>query len=215
MRKRTITVSLRESLGSSQIDFLQFGTPLLQIAETLGPPKMWITNAYAEPVPLYWLYPGGLELSFEPEPPYRLTAFKLSTVGRHRGRVTNFSYYVRMRNDFPMIDTSVSGFLRSGLWDLGKVSVGICAERDYPVLDICVGCLRIPFLMKSEREKELEDQLSDNEIALQKRISLLDPNCDFFGAYFSLDDVGSQRFPEDGWTTIGAEEYLRQLDLAD
>lgn len=215
MSKQTIIVSLKESLASMQIDFLPFGMPLLQIAETLGPPKGWITNAYDEPVPLYWLYPGGLELSFEPEPPYRLTAFKLSPVGRHKGRITNFSYYVRMRNDFPMIDTSVSGFLRSGLWDLQKVSVGICAEPNYPVLDICIGCLRIPFLMISEREEALKGQLSENGIDLKNRVALLDPECDFFGAYFSLDQVEDQRVPRNGWTTISGEEYLRQLDIAE
>ncbi len=128
MPKEPVIISLKESLRSLQISFLQFGTPLLQIAERLGPPKGWITNRYDQPVPLYWLYPGGLELTFEPEPPYQLTAFKLSPVGRHKGRTTNFSYYVRMRNDFPMIDTSVSDFLRSGLWDLEKVRVGICTD---------------------------------------------------------------------------------------
>jgi hypothetical protein len=212
MPKQMTTVSLTKILGSSQIDFLQFGTPLLQIAETLGPPKSWITDAHDEPVPLFWFYPGGLELSFDPEPPYRLTAFKLSDVGRHRGRMTNFSYYVRMRNDFLTVDTSVSGFLWSGLWDLEKVTVGICAERNYPVLDICFGCLRIPFLMNVEMEEALEAQLSDKDLDLKSRVALLDPNCDFFGAYFSLEDVGNQRLPRDGWTTIGGKEYLRQLD---
>jgi len=212
MPKEPVIISLKESLRSLQVSFLQFGTPLLQIADTLGPPKGWITNAYDEPVPLYWVYPGGLELSFEPEPPYRLTAFKLSPVGRHKGRMTNFSYYVRMRNDFPMIVSSVSDFLRSGLWDLEKVKVGICAEPNYPVLDICIGGLRIPFLMSSEREDALEDQLLRSGNELDRRIALLDPNCDFFGAYFSLEDVEVQRFPREGWTTISGDEYLRQLD---
>jgi len=215
MSKQIITVSLKESLGSAQIDFLKFGTPLLQIAETQGPPKGWITKAYDEPLPLYWIYPGGLELSFQPEPPYGLSAFKLSPLGRHNGRMTNFSHYVRMRNDFPMIDTPVSGFLRSGLWDLQKVSVGICSERNYPVLDICVGFLRIPFLMNSEREEALECQLSESGIDLKKRVALLDAECDFFGAYFSLNRVEDQRFPRDGWTTISGEEYLRQLDIVE
>jgi hypothetical protein len=164
MPKQKTTFSLTKILASSQIDFLQFGTPLLQIAETLGPPKSWIANAYDEPVPLFWFYPGGLELSFDPEPPYRLTAFKLSPVGRRRGRMTNFSYHVRMRNDFPTVDTPVSGFLRSGLWDLEKVTVGICAERNYPVLDICFGCLRIPFLMSVVMEEALEARLSDKDL---------------------------------------------------
>ncbi|WP_311272161.1 MULTISPECIES: hypothetical protein [unclassified Rhizobium] len=215
MPKELITISLKESLGSSEIDFLNFGTPLLKIAATLGPPKGWMTNVHAEPVPLYWLYPGGLELSFEPDPPYRLGAFKLSPVGRHKGRMTTFSYKVRMRNDFPMIETRVSGFLRSGLWDLEKVSVGICAKPNYPVLDICIGCLRIPFLMSSKREGALEDQLSHSAIQLKRRVALLDPDCHFFGAYFSLEDVESQRFPSDGWTSISGEEYLRQLDSAE
>ena len=69
--------------------------------------------------------------------------------------------------------------------------------------------------MNSEREEALEDQLSDNDIEFKKRIALLDPNCDFFGAYFSLDEVEDQRFPRDGWTTISGEEYLRQLDLVE
>lgn len=215
MPKEVMTISLKGSLGSSEIDFLKFGTPLLQIAERLGPPKGWITDAYDQPVPLYWLYPGGLEVSFEPDPPYRLTAIKLSPVGRHKGRMTNFSYSVRMRNDFPMIETSVSGFLRSGLWDLGKVSVGICDKPNDPVLDICVGCLRIPFLMSSERRAALEDKLSISVNELKSRVALLDPNCHFFGAYFSLEDVATQRFPTDGWTSISGEEYLRQLELAE
>ncbi|GGG10123.1 hypothetical protein GCM10010924_43800 [Rhizobium wenxiniae] len=214
MPKEAAVISLKESLSSHNIELFKFGTPLLSIAERLGPPKRWITNAFDQPVPLYWLYPGGLELSFEPEPPYVLTAYKLSPVGAHKGRTTNFSYYVRMRNDFPMLETSVSGFLRSGLWDLERVKVGICAEPNYPVLDICIGCLRIPFLMSSENEEALEDQISDCGNDLKRRIALLDPACDFFGAYFSLEDVEAERFPRDGWTTISGEEYLRQLDLA-
>lgn len=215
MARQTITVSLKESLSSSKIDFLKFGTPLLQIAETLGPPRRWITNLYDEPVPLYWLYPGGLELSFSPEPPYRLIAFKLSPVGRHGGRLTCFSHFVRMRNDFPMIDTSVSGFLRSGLWDLEKVRVGICAERSNPVLDIYIEGLRIPFLMNADREEEIEEQLSDSGMELKNRIALLDPDCDFFGAYFMVESLEDERFPREGWTTISGDEYLRQLDMAE
>ncbi|KPF42278.1 hypothetical protein [Rhizobium sp. AAP43] len=212
MRKQPVVFSLKESLRSLNIEFLQFGTPLLQIAERLGPPRRWITNAYDQPVPLYWRYPGGLELSFEPEPPYGLDAYKLCTVGAHKGRMTNFSRYVRMRNDFPMIGTSVSGYLRSGLWDPQKVMVGICAEPSYPVLDISMGHLRIPFLMDNENQEALEDQISDCGDDLRRRIALLEPACDFFGAYFSTDDLDSQRFPSDGWTTISGEEYLRQLD---
>jgi hypothetical protein len=198
MPKETLIISLRESLGSQQVNFLQFGTPLLQVAERLGPPNRWVTNAYDQPVPSYWLYPGGLELSFEPEPPYALDAYKLSPVGAHKGSVTRFSHYVSMRNDFPMTGTTVSGFLQSGLWDLEKVRVGICAEPTNPALDICVGCLRIPFLMSWEKEESFEDQLSDSGNDLRRRLALLDPACDFFGAYFSPEDVEAQRFPRDG-----------------
>ncbi|WP_105435838.1 hypothetical protein [Neorhizobium tomejilense] len=67
--------------------------------------------------------------------------------------------------------------------------------------------------MSSEREEAFEDQLSHSGIELKRRIALLDPNCDFFGAYFSLEDVEVQRFPKEGWTTISGGEYLRQLDL--
>lgn len=35
MPKKVVVISLKESLRSSEIDFLQFGTPLLQIAESL------------------------------------------------------------------------------------------------------------------------------------------------------------------------------------
>ncbi|MDQ0422611.1 hypothetical protein J2045_003659 [Peteryoungia aggregata LMG 23059] len=213
MRKEPVVFSLKESLRSLNIELLKFGTPLLQIAERFGPPKGWITDAHDDqPVPLYWIYPGGLELCFEPEPPYLLEWYKLSPVGAHKGRMTNFSYYARMRNDFPMIGTSVSGFLRSGLWDLEKVKVGICAEPLYPVLDICIGCLRIPFLMDNENQETLEDQISDCGNDLRRRIALLDTACDFFGAYFLTDELDSQRFPSGGWTTISGEEYLRQLD---
>lgn len=92
-------------------NFLQFGAPLLQIAETLGPPEGWITDVYdGQLVPLYWVYPGGLELSFDPEPPYRLARYKLSDVGIHKGKVTKFSYYVWMHNDFPMIENGLRSF---------------------------------------------------------------------------------------------------------
>ena len=212
MPRKPITISLRKSLSSSKVDFLKLGAPLLQIAEELGAPKGWITNAYSEPVPLYWFYPGGLELSFEPEPPYPLQAFKLSSVGMQNSRMTKFNYFLRMNNDFPMMETSASGFLQSGLWDLEKVSVGICAEPLFPILDISVGCLRIAFLMDSEKQKELDHRLSCSGNELESRVALLDRNCHFHGAYFSRDDLSYQRFPTDGWTTVGGEEYLQLLD---
>lgn len=212
MPRKPITISLRKSLSSSKVGFLRLGTPLLQVAEELGPPKGWITNAYSEPVPLYWFYPGGLELSFEPEPPYPLQAFKLSSVGMQNSRTTKFNDFLRMHNDFPMIETSVSGFLQSGLWDLKKVRVGICTDPLFPTLDIFVGCLRIPFLMFSETQKELGYRLSGTGNDLGRKAALLDQNCHFHGAYFSHDDLSYQRFPTEGWTTIGADEYLRMLD---
>ncbi|MCE6074259.1 hypothetical protein [Agrobacterium vitis] len=212
MRKEPITISLKQSLCSTAVEFLYFGQPLLDVANRLGPPKSWIANTSYQPVPLYWFYPGGLELCFEPEQPFPLAWFKLSDVGRHKGRSTRFSHDVRMRNDFPMADMSVSGFLRSGLWDLDKVNVGICAQPNFPTLDICIGCLRIPFLMNAENEMALKNQLKD--APRSSRLKLLDSNCDFFGAYFSPEDAAISRSPKEGWTTISGKEYLRELEQA-
>lgn len=213
MARSPITVfSLKDSLRNGQIEALRLGTPLLEIADFLGPPKTWITNAYAEPVPLYWFYPGGLELSFEPERPYPLTGFKLSPVGAHRGSITRFNYYFRMRNDFSMIGSSVSDFLRGDIWDLEKVLVGVCADPRCPVLDISVGDLRIAFRMRMKMEDGLEGYLARLDLSVGARIVLLNRNCHFVGAYFSRDELGLSRFPSTGWTTISANEYLHLLE---
>jgi hypothetical protein len=213
MARENYVISLKECLRSTHIDFLQLGTPLLKIAETLGPPKAWSEKVHDDQlVPLYWFYSGGLELSFEPEPPYPLGRFKLSDVGAHRGRVTRFSHHVRMRNDFPMIGTTTSGFLRSGLWPLDDVRVGICTNALHPALDICIGRLRIPFLLSADKEDTLEKQLLGSGDNLKTRTGLLDPNCDFFGAYFSVETPEDDRFPRIGWTTISARQYLSYLE---
>lgn len=185
--------------------------PLLEVAALLGSPKWWITNAYDEPVPLYWGYPGGLELSFEPERPYPLDAYKLSPVGRHAGKITKFSYYRRMRNDVPIFGTSVSEVLQEGIWDLSRVAIGIYQERWNPAVDICIGSLRLPFCLSTEGDEALYQQLGGSGMPSDELLRGLDKYCGLMGVYFHQDDPKVDRPDRDGWYEMGAEEYLSRV----
>jgi len=212
MPPKPVIISLRDILRNQEIPFLPLGTPLLQVAGEMGPPRGWITDVYAEPVPLFWAYPGGMELHFEPENPYPLTTVKLSSVGAATGKVARISYWRRMRIDFPMYETPVSGFLRGGLWDLDKVQIGICTNMMSPALDICVGNLRINFHMTVENEVILEEALERPDFDLAQQVALFDPISCFMGAYFLTGDPKMDRMPSTGWTTISGTEYLQLLD---
>jgi hypothetical protein len=212
MRPKPVTISLRDILKNQEISFLPLGTSLLQVAGEMGPPRGWITDVYAEPVPLFWTYPGGMELHFEPETPYPLSIVKLSAVGAATGKVARFSYRRRMRIDFPIYESQLSAFLKADIWDLNKVQVGICTDMMSPALDICVGNLRINFHMTVEDEEVVEEALERPDFDLAQQVALFDPISCFMGAYFLTGDPKMDRMPSTGWTTVNAREYLDLLD---
>lgn len=209
--KSPITVSLLSSLRSERLEPLEMGTPLLEVARLLGPPRWWITDAYDEPAPLYWGYPGGLEVSFAPERPYPLSSYKLSPVGRHAGKITKFSYYRRMRNDVPIFERSPSEVLQAGIWDLSKIEVGIFQERWNPAIDICIGSLRLPFCLSTEGEEILDRQLGGSGMPSDEVLRGFDEYCGLMGIYFLQDDPKLDRPPRDGWHEMSAEDYLSKV----
>jgi hypothetical protein len=211
-RRKVTTVSLKQALQLGTLGMLEPGLPLHTVAELLGPPHWWITDTQDGPVPTYWFYPNGLEMSFEQESPYRLRYYKLSNVNRREAKVTATSPFLRIRNDVPIFQMRVSDFLRSALWDPANVRVGICRHPLFLGADICIGRMRLAFSMSADNEERLSALLTDPNRRRDDQIWVLDAHCELLGVYFLSQEPTTDRFAGQEWETFSAEHYLHLLD---
>ncbi|OBZ96047.1 hypothetical protein ADU59_06620 [Pararhizobium polonicum] len=213
MGKRPLryTASLRSFLLSGELGPLSLGLTMLEISALLGPPDWWVTDAYDEPVPLYWGYSRHLEIGFAPEPPYRLQSLKLRNLPPQDKKFVGVCRTLRVAGDCLHEDMTPAQVLRKQVWNCDDVTVGVCQSWN-PVIDICTPSVRLVWSMDSEDERSFEalSGLSDaQKIAVREQLST-----GFFGVY-SLARPKEDRVPQEAWEDFTPAEFLALIDEGD
>jgi len=116
--------SFKAFLRTGELGPLVVGTPLLQVAAQLGPPRYWEYSYNLSPVPCFWGY-DNLEMRFSDRAPYRLAVLKLHDASELTGKSAALSPTLRLVLDGLSGAMKPSDFLREDLWGARKILVEI------------------------------------------------------------------------------------------
>jgi hypothetical protein len=201
------TASLRAFLQTGVLGPISFDLALLDIADLLGPPSWWTTDARDYPFPLDWGY-SDLGISFSSEPPHRIASLKINPAEVDGTQFHDLCPLLRLSLDDLPIHDRPSAMLGSGIWDLDSAEIGIHPDCSDPKLSInVVGIELLYVVLDSEAEKFAALQQGEE---IDRAAALLDENATLHGIYAFPGRAGSQnRWPNERWHTVSAPDYLR------